>query len=249
MYTDIVPDTTLSVTPGSSNPFQYYYMDLNHDSVDDIRFAHFAPSASWMNAEVYSVYGNNQDEEILTSGGYPLALNSGSPINQNAGTWINTVSGSTNSALFLNSSGSGGNWIGVVNKFIGLRINVGSQWYYGWARLDVPASPSYMTIKDYAIQTAANTSINAGDQGSVQVETPINENLSVFTCQNQILIKNINPDDKPANAEIYSIQGKLIFSEEFNGNTVINMQNHSPGIYIVRISSNRQETNFKIMIK
>jgi len=248
VYTDIDPDTTL--IGSTSSPFHYYYMDLNHDSVDDIRFAHFAPSSSWINAEVYCVYGNNQDEMILTSSGYPLALNQGMNIGSSSGTWTNTVSGSTNSALFLNANGSGGNWIGVTNKYIGLRVMIGSNYYYGWARLDVPANAASMTIKDYAIQTTPNLAINAGDNGTVSItEENIPSYFTVYANQKTIFIYNNENEYNDVNVRVFNMLGDEVHFQNMNQSTEINMSKLNTGIYLVNLESFMGISTYKVYIQ
>ncbi len=167
IYTDINPDTVLLAN--SSAPFHYYYMDINQDSIIDFKFAHFAPSTSWLKAEVYCQYGNNQDEAVLTSGSTPISLSFNSTIGASSGSWTNTVSGSTNSALFLPN--------GLTDKYIGLRIQLSGQWHYGWAKVDVPSNAGSFTLKSFAVNTLPNQMINAGDTGiSTSISTVENHN-------------------------------------------------------------------------
>ncbi|HAD34812.1 MAG TPA: hypothetical protein DCF44_10020 [Chitinophagaceae bacterium] len=55
-----------------------------------------------------------------------------------------------------------GNWVGQSNKYLALKLIVGSNTYYAWARLDVDASSASFTIKDYAYQSTPNACIEAG---------------------------------------------------------------------------------------
>jgi len=160
IYTDINPDTTLHAT--GTTFFDYYYMDMNGDGEYEFDFRHFNPG-TFQAVEVYCYLGG-ADEAILCVGTNPLALNANEIIGPGSGVWINTVQGSSNSALSLNRSVvTGEDWEGVVNKFLGLRFMVDANWYYGWARLDVPADASNFTIKDFAYNNVVDEPITAGE--------------------------------------------------------------------------------------
>ncbi len=249
IYTDINPDTTL--TGSTSSPFHYYYMDLNHDSVIDFKFAHFFPNASFVSAEIYCQFGNNQDEEILCNNNYPMALNNAATIDQNAGTWVNTVSGSSNSALYLNGfGGSTGNWIGVIDKYVGLRIKLNGQWHYGWARMDIPASAANMIIKDYAIQGTANTAIQAGDSGSTVEVNPNTKtgDISVYSFNKNIQI-NIPDNNVKAEVTVFNLIAQKVYSTTLNASTSLNLDSEKTGIYMVKIINNNDIKTYKVYLK
>ncbi|MCF8296083.1 MAG: T9SS type A sorting domain-containing protein [Saprospiraceae bacterium] len=242
IYTDINPDTTLIA---SGNPFHYYYMDINQDSIIDFKLAHFAPSASWVEAEIYCQFGNNQDEAVLTSNMAPMTLTYNSPIDNTSGNWTNTVSGSSNSALFVPS--------GITDKYLGLRIQLSGQWHYGWAKVDVPSNTSSFTIKSFAFNTIANQAINAGDTFSMSTSIPTIEkqnDLKVYSSETHI---NINVGDNSylgGIATVYNLAGQEVKSvaikqAKFN----INVASLSKGLYFVSVKNNSQMQTRKVIIQ
>ncbi len=244
IYTDINPDTTLIAN--SSNPFHYYYMDINQDSIIDFKLAHFAPSSSWVEAEIYCQWGNNQEEEVLDSSGNPIPLKLNMPIGQSSGIWHNTVSGSTNGALFVPD--------GITDKYLGLRIQLSGQWHYGWAKVDVPSGATSFTIKGFAFNTNANQAINAGDTvGSPSTSIPEMEkmeNLNVYTSGSYI---NINVSDNSylgGIATIYNLAGQevksvTIHQAKFN----LNVVDLSKGLYFLSVRNNSQMQTRKVVIQ
>lgn len=61
------------------------------------------------------------------------------------------------------SSGFAGNWLGAMDKYVGVRFFKDDHFYYGWVRLTVD-SFSY-TVKDYAFETIPDSAITAGNMG------------------------------------------------------------------------------------
>ncbi|GEM_PF-877129 len=160
-YTDLNPDVTVTANG-------FYQLDLNNDMTIDFTinangYSYTYGSYSSGSNLIYAS-GNANNGIMMDSSFYAYALSSGSAIN-NAASWSNN--GSLVGSFFFASSTfsfstSYGAWTGgVTDKYLGLRVEISGSYYYGWARLDVPG-PDEFTIKDYAIQTNAGLSIDAG---------------------------------------------------------------------------------------
>ena len=65
-----------------------------------------------------------------------------------------------------------GLWEGGGEGYIGLRIQTGANFNYGWARIDYNDPATQMTLKDFAIERTLNTAILAGDTTSAPVPEP-----------------------------------------------------------------------------
>ena len=159
VYTDVSPDFAGGI--GSQ-----YFLDLNNDGTDDFRIYSVqsgSSSYSYVNLYIEPLGANN---DVLGSGSsnyaYPFALNSGQTISAGGSSWFNNGYGSGYQSMVWGYSNSLGNWPSATDKYLGLRIQVGGNTYYGWARLDVNADGSSFTVKDYAYEDVANLSINAG---------------------------------------------------------------------------------------
>lgn len=62
--------------------------------------------------------------------------------------------------------GSGGNWMNVNDRYLGLKFVIGGAFHYGWARFDVKSGNGTITAKltGYAYETIPNKPIIAGQQ-------------------------------------------------------------------------------------
>ena len=70
----------------------------------------------------------------------------------------------------ISSPGGGqyrGNWIHVVNRYLGLKFQLNGETHFGWARLTVKLSlqaPMQVLLTGYAYETQPNTPIIAGQE-------------------------------------------------------------------------------------
>lgn len=156
VYTDEVPDFAGGI--GSQ-----YFLDLNNDGTDDFRIWHNGSSNLYISPLVAT-------NAVLGSGGatfaYPFALNLNDPINAGAGTFFtNGFAGGFQSLNY--GSCSFGNWCSITDGYMGLRFDIGGNTHYGWVRLDVNASGSVWSVKDYAYEDVANASIDAGEMTAI----------------------------------------------------------------------------------
>lgn len=69
-----------------------------------------------------------------------------------------------------------GNWIHVVNRFLGLKFQINGETHFGWARLSVTLSlhrPIQALLSGYAYETEANTPIIAGQEHGQDSAVPV----------------------------------------------------------------------------
>lgn len=146
VYTDI-PDAT----PSASYP-----LDLNNDNIEDF-FIQYGGSSGTIGV-FCQPQNNNAYSGSLVSGNYlPWALSGTASICDTLSTWYNSDNPGT-----MAWGSNLGNWVGQNNKYLALKLIVGANTYYGWARLDVDATSASFTIKDYAYQSTPNACIEAG---------------------------------------------------------------------------------------
>ncbi|MFC2129853.1 T9SS type A sorting domain-containing protein [Bacteroidota bacterium] len=243
VYTDINPDTTIAGT--NDMPFGTYGMDMNNDGTVDFELKHMNAGGTWLQAEVYSAHGSNN--EILVGGGsIPYALDKDEEISPGLNTWINTSSGSVNSALMLGNS-----WAGNGEHYLAVRFELGGEFYYGWIRMDIPQGEENMTIMDYAYESIAGQSILAGDMGSTGVEEEKYGNYNVYTNSGYLFINRTSQHVSGKTIlNIYNLNGIKILSEELKSNeSIIDIEKLSAGLYIAVIMDSKEMVSYKFIKK
>src|SRR5207247_1386095 len=115
-----------------------YLLDLNNDGITDFNLTVMKSGQSYLYALGVS--------EVPTTGnavaGSASALSNGATIDAGI-TWTTSSSTLRQYADFSSMGGPvgfGGDWASKGDKYLGLKIQVGTNTYYGWARLTVSAS-------------------------------------------------------------------------------------------------------------
>jgi len=240
IHTDIVPDTVISNN-------LIYYLDLNCDTIPDCKLVH-EDSVSGLQGNGCGVAMLDSLTEFigdLPSGDpthyYPYRLNYGDTIdiNANGNQWVvkHPVQGMVRvlNLKFSNGSYAGGSqWMGgVVNGYLGLRVNKNGSWYYGWAKLDVLANATALTLKEYAFNSIPNQGLFAG-QLPVSTNIIVKDNAdtpTIYSYNNVIYIKDLKLS---AQIIVFNSIGQEIFSRKINaGNQSITIVGQTPGIYSI----------------
>ena len=164
IYTDI-PDAT----PNASYP-----LDLNNDTIDDF-IIQFGGSAGTTGVLCYPQNNNAYAGEFVNGIYLPWALATSSAICASLATWYDSSNPGT-----MGLGASIGYWPGATNKYLALKLIVGTNTYYGWARLDLLETSGSFTLKDYAYQSTPNTCILAGQTSLSTNEYSTNPLFSVF---------------------------------------------------------------------
>ncbi len=172
IYTDIDPDSVFMQSGDA------YELDINHDNTPDFKLSMYYHSNTysyWLVSKYISIEGLNSNEVIghFSSSMNPCSsqfsaymadkLSSGVLIDSGQN-WESGNNRLTN--IFAHSLCSTnvnmGSWLGEQDQYLGLKILVNGQAYYGWARLDVAADSKSFTLKDYAYENAQGMPIPAG---------------------------------------------------------------------------------------
>lgn len=166
LYTDVDPDSNVA------NPGSHFLIDLNHDSINDFDLHVFSTEDTLANGTFWGIQGIKIDALNSNAFGrecgydYAAAYFSGIPVMTlacwNSGSDFLAFNGQlgTGSSQF---NWDMGDWHGVQDRYMGLRLKINGQNHYGWIRLDVPSNMNEFTVKDYAVQLNALTPINTGD--------------------------------------------------------------------------------------
>lgn len=220
IYTDI-PDVTPNAT---------YSLDLNNDTIIDFVFQFDAGDKVMCKPQNNNAYSG----KIVSGVHLPWALNASMNICDTNATWYDASHPGT-----MAWGTSVGNWAGATNKYIALKLIVGANVYYGWARLDVLATATSFTLKDYAFESTPNNCILSGqtnlgiEENSIQNVISIvpNPMIETTTLCSKIQLNN-------AIVTIHNIEGQMIkqFKNISGSNFSISRDNLQKGLYFIKLT-------------
>ncbi len=201
-YTDVDPDETLTGTR--------FMLDLNGDATVDYEISNDGVFSGATPGTTARVYTSNSSSILGTNAGaaynYPFALSEGSPIEAGEVTWIADMNYQT--LNWMGCAYTNSQWCdGQVDKYLGLRITVGTDQHYGWVRLDVPADASSITIKDYAINLTPNEGLEAGE-GILGIDNNNIDGFTYFVDVNNNL--NLKAANQLSAVSIYNVNGQKV---------------------------------------
>jgi len=246
IYTNI-NDTILTFpeqTPGILDDLtNYFYFDLNQDGTDDFYFyAHY-----W--EEWYSPSANEHPHwvlqlESIEGMGVPwfdgCAVDFGLLDSIRSETWLEY------GLLYLDVVGYSTNCnLPFQDRYIGLRMEEGADYFYGWIRLD--ASHDTLIFKDFAYNSEANAIMLAG-QTSPTGFSEINnvEEQSFYLVDKMLYFKDGNKVFQYCS--ITNLQGQKIGKYRIQNKQAINLNQLSSGIYIIVLEGKNQVSAMKIFV-
>lgn len=158
VYEDIDPDAILEDTIYS------FPIDLNEDGMNDFGVYRFSFGSVGF-ADFIIPFTNVSLAGSIGSGSssYPVAyaVNAGENIGEDLNWPFGSFALLASDGVF--APGAHGNWAGVTDKYLGVRLDLGDHFIYGWVRMDVTDDGTSLTIKDMAYNSEENGSICAGD--------------------------------------------------------------------------------------
>lgn len=196
VYTDVNPDIVSTEEDNID-----YLLDLNNDGIIDFKInAHknYEPyyggyTEFWVSVKAYNLNAVGTSHPPF---GWDLALplNGADVIDANLD-WYSPF-GSILMAGYFDDNNSTGLWYGKVNKFLPLKLEIASNVYYGWARMDVFSGyKKIYKLRDYACNSVAGEPIVAGQTDNcTDLYEPNNSNSEATIIQpNQSYKGLINP--------------------------------------------------------
>ena len=185
VYTDI-KDITIKCT--KTNCLQSYSLDINKDGTVDFiinaktfsqKYGSKSPYCTNILNSVYIECFDGNSVAIATNN-LPGAFISGDLIDASL-TWDNIhrilayyESGQPIYGCYCCGPFTSAAWTMQDDRYVGLRLIVNNQTYYGWIRLSVSVDSRQSSCKilDYAYEVTPDNSISAGDKGEVVVAKP-----------------------------------------------------------------------------
>jgi hypothetical protein len=268
IYTDVNPDIIVDTINGPHS------LDFNNDAIIDATLSVIhAVSTSSSSSSSYTVEGNVAIVGLAPGAGVlqiPTATGSGTSTTMaaaalNNGDLINSaaVFGATasSSALAINALITGtsssvpfsypivyGNFLGVTDKFLGVKFLIGTNTHYGWARLDVTAGADTIRLKDYAYNVETDSPILAGQTLGLDAISVENKVTIKSTLDNAII--NVTPDLIGGRIVMFNIAGQEIKVVKITDiNTEILFEGVETGIYTITAQFDGGMVNKKVYIK
>ncbi len=257
IYTNIT-DQTVSGTTG------VYNLDLNNAGGTDfdLNTNIFKTTSYYQTVYQVTVSPQGTGNDVALMNGLPAWMNLNDPID-NTIPWNATVNQMMafykivqwSSSSYYSSGGSSsststaGNWPGKVDKYLPLRITIGSNFHYGWARLDVDPKAKQFTIKDYAYESFPNLGIPAGATTSVGTAENMLTEMSVYSAGKNIYVRPGKGMVDKGIISVKNVLGEEIAQVELNGGTIINIDNATSGVYFVTVTSGETVTTKKVYIQ
>jgi hypothetical protein len=156
-------------------------------------------------------------------------------------------------AFNFNYAISQGEFLGVNQKFLGMRFSAGASIHYGWVRLSLdtldPAGLK-LTIHDYAYNGDADQPINAGDpSASIIAQAAIEDKVSISPLLEGVAV-NVTPDLLGSELVLSDMSGKEVNSVSINDiGTVLGYADLKTGIYFATVKSSQGSISKKVYVK
>ncbi len=261
VYTDLDPD---GVIGGEGAEIS---LDINTDGTDDFTFIiySYAGTATYygipFSFDIKAAGGEALDANefvgsLVTNSGYTnvyvpiLAAGEGinSEDNFEGGYGSLAVVAQFSLYGFPYYSFEGGAWLDSEMQFLGFRLGVDKDFFYGWMRVSVNADASQLTIHDYAYEDEANKSIFTGSTASGIEINPLTETV-IYTADQNLIINLPTTITTPIDIELFDLQGKLILQlPQVTGSNTINCGGFASGNYIVKLSDPNMQLNKQVHI-
>jgi hypothetical protein len=249
VYTDVNPDVTINTNGG------VYALDLNNDGITDFNIT-FATAIFGGQTNKYIMITPLGANKVGTDYVYPSALPLNTLIDDSSFTWLSTAQPLISRIWFQNPQTGAwlwqhrGNWNGVSDKYVPLQLDLSSQKFYGWARLDAAIDTASFTVKDYAYNSILNQPILAGQTVATGIiensfassinlfPNPSNNHLTIALGSNN---KNVVRKDSYGEITITDITGKIIYTTTLTDldsyrekKLEVNTNEFAAGIYVVK---------------
>ncbi|GDX51758.1 hypothetical protein LBMAG27_08050 [Bacteroidota bacterium] len=271
IYTDVFPDATFIPT-GSS-----YGLDLNNDGQNDfkIKLINYSgsssssgsssvkavgaagPAGNSVMGNSFSVSGSNIYLANALAMGDTIGANQQWKACSNSSFSSSSSSSSFNASMIMAASVPYysivlGNWLGVQDKYLGLKFKIGASNYYGWARLNVDTVNWSFTIKDYAFNAEPDSQILAGQLFPTSASEIITADKDLYKIKtvNNLLYLSLNSNEFiGAKLTIYNMSGAEIRTQELlDIETPLKLRDIGKGVYLVKVVRGEKQQVKKVVV-
>ena len=251
IYKDIEPDVTLNESG------LVYMIDLDGNSANDFTLG-LSHSTSAGGNSVNRIFAKPYNGSIGGSHSgiyhFPYALEAGEMIDNNI-PWQNAASQTMGKGILLPGSSSlysvFGKWYGVEDRYIPLRFKIGTNKFYGWARLDVSGLVNSITIKDIAYNPTANEGLFAGqgDPTAIQDVQSVHP-VKIFAYDGVVHATVMCQPLDNASLIMTNMMGQQVKSVKLtNASTQVDVADLAYGIYAVTVINGGEVYTQKVAIR
>lgn len=223
IYTDI-PDATPNAT---------YSLDLNNDTVVDF-ILQYGGGTSTIGVMCYPQNNNAYSGNFVNGTYLPWSLSTSNSICASLATWYDFNNPGT-LALGTNI----GYWVGASDKYLALKLIVGTNAYYGWVRIDILSNSASFTIKDYAYESTPNNCIQSGQNNLDTIKYSNKKLISIFPnpFQDTTTIQT-NSNLINATLNMYNSYGEIVKQvNNLSGQTIcLSRGTLSSGLYFIKLT-------------
>lgn len=240
VYTDLNPDESLTAPAD-------FLIDLNNDGTDDFWLRVVTAQGGGYAALALPADGVSYNSNAivgLSSGGYLYPSNLSASVTVDAASPM--ISGGRGDMNWKSCGYPGSQWCGgVTDGYLGLVLKLGGDTHYGWARLDLTADASSMTIKDFAYQSTPNTAIMTGEGLGIDDAKIAGFDYFYSTQENRL---SLSADEPFSNINLYNILGQKVLSQGLsNTKENISLSSLNSGVYLANVNVNGKVATFKIV--
>lgn len=221
--TDLDPDVVLEAG-------DFFELDINGDSETDLTFLNALVSASLYNSQNLFVSQGSVAGTVATVDGYYFALASVIDVGETlaeSDNWVPYLG-----ICYFNLLGGDGPWLNAIDKFSGFRLKDGSDYNYGWIRMDITQEPFVITIKDVAYNTTIDEAVTT--EFYVNIQSEESSPAQVFMAESMLHIQ-LEEGVTDARVILYNMNGEKLFVDLIHSSQSIDVSRFPKGVYIISI--------------
>lgn len=249
-YTDVAPDTVLTIT---NNTLNAYEVDFNNDNSVDVAIGTYGYlyGAYQLNYS-FTILPNYTTAVLATAGAYGgevTGLANAAAISPASTDWTDYGTDSSSFLFNLAAATGLGPLAGTMatgsDQCIGVRFVAGANTHYGWVRIQISTDALTTTIKDYAFNTVPNTGLNCGETGLGINEMPASQWFASTSGKNIIVSAKVD-----GALTVVDATGRVVATGEVvNGTANIAMTEANAGIYVVKFENGSATGTKKVVLQ
>jgi hypothetical protein len=249
MYTDVSPDETYTED-------EMYMLDVNNDATFDFGIIQFDTVV------MYGSFSFPSEGVVLLTAGSNAAMSTSGQVNYLTALNLNDVI--DNTQIFSNGTSSSpliagayiggfanqgiGPWIDAVDHYMGLSFLAGSDFHYGWCRMNLAANGKSFVIKDYAYESTPQTGLLAG-QTVNNISELVSDAVSMQVINNTVQLNVLNNTFTNGNVQVINIAGQSVFTASLNTDKNIDLNGYASGVYVISVSFDQGQVNHKLFVR